>query len=543
MKNASEPVRARLVKAVTAANMTNTTTRNKQQLLDFLRDPAERDMNQRELVSVLRSCWAVRPDINAVACSLLMETAAYLHSRQLGRRFAEEIRLTKAQFDIALTTVFANMKHEANSIDRFFSLYAGHAGMVLDMESVDKILAVRIRPAECAEELRRVVAGSRLGAKLFSDANREARVAMFNTKLSAMLGDLAVHGSKVSKKYYEEVQRRCYTLAADIADEFSEQKSPMTVEYMGIKLDLESKTPQLHVRSRLSAVLKTMAVGRRGGLPPLPWEVSLLPPAVETVDCPIPVALMEHFKVCRDSALDALRGCEAPEHMLEIVRAKKVLFQLDDTFCLEELALKTLLGPWGRQRLLDRFIACLPSPAQNKTLGEAVAEIGALAKTDIKLITSRSAQGEFGAWSNIVSGMCKGVSPDPLALAQDDAHRAIAGRLGRFFRQTVTDKSGMEQVVFGQQAVQVALEKLEAEKDTSGDMQFLSSLHAFRFLMSADQLRRVSELTSEHLALAAPVDCIVPLPDPKPKKSKRKAGKASANDGDPEAETMEAFFT
>ena len=80
--------------------------------------------------------------------------------------------------------------------------------------------------------------------------------------------------------------------------------------------------------------------------------------------------------------------------MFDVVKAKRFLHQLDDTFILEQLVLEKMPGGWGRSALLNKLLDSLKTSA---TLADAEAKLQVLAKGELRCSTPRATQGASGA--------------------------------------------------------------------------------------------------------------------------------------------------
>ena len=173
-------IRPRLLKAIRAASMPNTTLRSRQDLLDWLRDESQDMPNPRELIGVLRSCMSVRPDCNPVACNLILDAAAWCARHNLQARFPVQVGAIKGQVDLALTCMAGSMRVEQGAgIDRLLRLYRDQLALVLSLDDVDVVKAAKGETSGCFDELRRLAGAGRIGEKIWGKAFRQLNVHIF----------------------------------------------------------------------------------------------------------------------------------------------------------------------------------------------------------------------------------------------------------------------------------------------------------------------------------------------------------------------------
>lgn len=126
---------------------------------------------------------------------------------------------------------------------------------------------------------------------------------------------------------------------------------------------MKPPTAQNFVRLSLAGRCKSRAIGRKDGLPALPWERSLLPEGCAEADCGIPATLFGPWVLVRESCSESIRTADSVECMYEVIRNKsRMLGLMDDSWVLEEKALAALLAGFGRDRPFGENSERLLSP-------------------------------------------------------------------------------------------------------------------------------------------------------------------------------------
>lgn len=256
--------------------------------------------------------------------------------------------------------------------------------------------------------LRRIAGGSRIGEKIWGSAYRQEKLQRFFREVGAIVQSMSMTGAITLAKA-KEVERRAMVAAAAIQYDYAEAKGESTIEFLGVPVQVRAPTAQLHVRLRIAALVKSSAIGRKGGGggQPFDWEADLIGEVADT-PCEVDDALLEQYRLARETAADTFKLCTSPEEIADTLKSKKLFSQLDDSIVLEEAVIRRLLGDWGRARLLGPFLDILRT---SSSLLEAEAKVQVLSKSALRSSTSRATQGELSAWVAIIVAMRKGVGP------------------------------------------------------------------------------------------------------------------------------------
>ena len=110
-------------------------------------------------------------------------------------------------------------------------------------------------------------------------------------------------------------------VAARVADDFAEAKLSTSLDYLGVPLEVKAKTSQRYVRLAIASVLKAAMVGKERGLVALSWEKELVTTCRQ--QCKVASEIVEKHKLARDTAIELVRDAEAPEEMLDVIKAKR----------------------------------------------------------------------------------------------------------------------------------------------------------------------------------------------------------------------------
>lgn len=272
VKEPGLPVADNLVEALRHASNPNVTKRTKAPLTNFL--AGVRVLNQKEICGLMRYLLPIRPSTSPGATSLVVEFMKCVVRLKLSDSEGETIKLGHNLYDEALVAAYASMKREGISTGHFMEVYGDVADFVLDVKDVMRILEEKTSWGAVGSQLKRVVASSQLGAKMFGYAASEVCCEEFGAYLKGKLAALPQAGLALAM--YNKLADECIQHAATMADHKSLlRERTIVAPYRWLELSMQVQTAEEEVHLRLAAHFKARAAG--GHLPALLAEQAVLP--------------------------------------------------------------------------------------------------------------------------------------------------------------------------------------------------------------------------------------------------------------------------
>lgn len=302
VQNASELVQADLVEALRHAGHPNVTKRTKAPLLHFLQSVGS--INQRELCGLMRHIMQVRPSSSVSASSLVVEVMKMIVRLDLHTTWRDTVVVGAHLFDDCLSSVYATMKKEGVPASAFWEVHGGIASLILAPSDVMDILAEKSNFMRVSEQIKRVVASSTLGSKMFSVAASDVYQEEFSATINTALGSLPK--ATITMKDYTDFNAKLTKKLGDLSDlRASFVPRTISVTYRNIQLEIETTSPDHEIEVRVAACLKGMAAG--GHLPLLPMEEELLPePDQVKALAAVSAEVVREWKVARLACKDFL---------------------------------------------------------------------------------------------------------------------------------------------------------------------------------------------------------------------------------------------
>lgn len=300
--DSSQPVSAVLIEGLRHAANPNVTKRTKAPLLNYLATTAS--MNQKELCGLIRHIMQVRPGSSPSATSLVVEVMKAIVRLDLVTTCQQTVAVGRTLFDEALCAAYAMTKREGIPTSQFWEVYSGVAGLLMDTEDVATVLAEQESFLTVATEIKRIVAGSQLGSKMFGVAANELTAEEFSQSVETALDKLPQTG--ITMQHYTAFMAALSQRVSDMAAMRTNYvHRTISVKYRGLSLEIEVTSSEHEVALRAAARLKSLAAG--GHLPLLPMEEELLPPVdAATAEQAVTIEVVREWRLARLACKDLL---------------------------------------------------------------------------------------------------------------------------------------------------------------------------------------------------------------------------------------------
>jgi hypothetical protein len=184
----NELIQPALLEALDASRMKNPAKRTKQPLYNFF--ASVKQINQKELVGLLRSISEVRVSSSVPARKHCLEVIKFLVNSGLHQKFRQEMGILRELFDETLALTFACMQKEHMPIATWwqnFSQYVKILGSISDFEA---IMSETRGWSFVNTELMRAVTCSKLAQKMFGGAASLVLADGFSSAVDAKLQEL-----------------------------------------------------------------------------------------------------------------------------------------------------------------------------------------------------------------------------------------------------------------------------------------------------------------------------------------------------------------
>jgi hypothetical protein len=186
--NPDEMVQQPLVEALAAASCANPAKRSKQPLYNFF--SSVKDLNQKELVGLLRSISGVSVTKSVPARKHAFEVLKFLVNSDLDQKFAADILCLKHMFDEVLALTYISMKKEHMPIATWWQNFGEYVRVLGCKQDFDEIMQEETDWGNVAAQLKRVVSSTDLGQKMFGAAASMVLLSAFSISVDAKLAVL-----------------------------------------------------------------------------------------------------------------------------------------------------------------------------------------------------------------------------------------------------------------------------------------------------------------------------------------------------------------
>ena len=166
VKVKSEPIDPLLISALDRARTSNTRLRSSTPLLSWLTN-FKGEPNQKTLIGVYKHSLSSHPSAGK---HLIQVLAIMRWSAKFGAKvlFVEEAKAMTSHWDLGLLAHLATMTKAGMTISKFIEVNVEILKLVLDEVDMKKVIAAGAAYRQCPDELRRLVASSQIGSRLFS---------------------------------------------------------------------------------------------------------------------------------------------------------------------------------------------------------------------------------------------------------------------------------------------------------------------------------------------------------------------------------------
>ena len=138
----------------------NTQQKSKHLLIAWLQTAQQ--VNQKELVAIVRVGLDCRPSSSAQACSLMVELMRTSVRLGLAKAFPDELKVLTEVFDQALVNTYAQMHAEGMGPQEWWANFGDIADHVMETDMAKKILDETTSWTAVASELDAICSGSQV---------------------------------------------------------------------------------------------------------------------------------------------------------------------------------------------------------------------------------------------------------------------------------------------------------------------------------------------------------------------------------------------
>lgn len=543
--NDKDEIRESLLDALRIANSKNTTVRNKGPLLQWL--SVSSAPNQRELVGLMRVALTIKPSSSSTSCQTVLAILKYVVTHDLHNQYEKETSTLREHFDDALSCSWAAMKKEGLPLATFWSCSRAMAAVVTSTADIDKIMGATGAWSQVRGEILRVVAGSTLGGKMFGFVAECLAAESLSQKIDESLAKLKA-GNIDAAAVHRCVEACEQESAQHKWDMVLRHKRQVVAMYRNIEIKVQVDSVRDEIEVRLAATIKTLAL--TNGLEELSFEKSLLGDAIgikHTIDS----SILAEYNVARKSANKMFQDDEwgSGDDLCALLKSKRaLLLQFDRSFKLELAVVEALNGQAGATLLFANVLECLPGKGAHPTLLQAGQGIAKVMSSKLYSFVCRETQALVSAAKELIDKLERGASPAITHFKDRPFLKDVVEVLPEFlyFDMTMDDQPASAiKRIYGRPAAVARLDKLQ-EMQSSGEtitLDMVDSLQAFRFILEADEIATLKELTSSVVASA------VFISKPKIESSAKRASHPSGSSSSSKKAKMEeeddvmAFFS
>ena len=304
------------------------------------------------------------------------------------------------------------------------------------------------------------------------------------------------------------------------------KKRNISLKLGGLDIIIPVSDPASEWHMRLQARVKSMALGKKGGLRMLPFEAWAMPtPAAG--NCEVPDWLIAGMAEARRMALEMLKdqGIECFNDMVKIlVGNSDSLVSLDSSFKLELAWLSTTAPECMVQATRKAVLGCLPDETKQYTLKQSIGRLEDLLKSDFIQHMTYETQGMVRGCIDILVKITKGCAPN-MGISKTSTFFKQFFELLPFFCTYKLKEGDRTKELRGEEALgmQIAdLKKAMGNKDKV-KLSDIDLLEGFSWLLSPEQKALVSQAKKSSLLAGATASAVEKAPGAKPAKSKDKA--------------------
>lgn len=184
----NELIQPALLEALDASRMKNPAKRTKQPLYNFF--GSVKQINQKELVGLLRSISEVNVSSSVPARKHCLEVIKFLVNSGLHQKFPEEMGILRELFDETLALTFACMQKEHMPIATWWQNFEQYVKILGSISDFEAIMSETRGWSHVSTELMRAVTTSKLAQKMFGSAASLVLAEGFSSAVDAKLQEL-----------------------------------------------------------------------------------------------------------------------------------------------------------------------------------------------------------------------------------------------------------------------------------------------------------------------------------------------------------------
>jgi hypothetical protein len=289
------------------------------------------------------------------------------------------------------------------------------------------------------------------------------------------------------------------------------KKRNISLKLGGLDIIIPVSDPASEWHMRMQARVKSMALGRPGGLPMLDFEAWVMPDP-PSGNCEVPDWLMPGMAEARSLAAEMLQdsGIECFADMAKIlVGNSDSLVSLDSSFKLELAWLSTTAPECMVQATRRHILGCLASESQQSTLKQSIQRLSDFLKSRFVQHMTYETQGLVRGCIDILSKITKGTPPN-MGIAKTSAFFNQFFELLPFFCTYSLKEGDRTKELKGKDALdrQVADLKAAMDKKEKVKLSDIDVVEGFSWLLDEGQKTLVSAAKKSSLLAGATASAV-----------------------------------